>query len=102
MADPLGGGAGARGPGAPTINARKHQRQSPWEAVPKLEVQERPPSILENIDAGPWEVLELEIQKCPPSTLENINGMPLGGGAGAGGPGSTRRVISLHRYHRQK
>jgi hypothetical protein len=44
MADPLGG-AGARDPRAPTINALKHQRQAPLE-VPELDIWERPPSML--------------------------------------------------------
>jgi hypothetical protein len=51
--DPLGGGARARGPGVPTINARKRQRQDPWEAVPELEIRKHPPSTLENIDGRP-------------------------------------------------
>jgi hypothetical protein len=31
MVGPLGGGDGD--PGAPTINAKKHRRRTPWEAV---------------------------------------------------------------------
>jgi hypothetical protein len=38
---PLGGGAG--GPRAPTISAKKCQRQAPWEVL--LEVEEHPPSM---------------------------------------------------------
>jgi hypothetical protein len=37
---------------------------------------------------APWVVLELEMQERPPLTLENINGRPLRGGVGAGGPGA--------------
>jgi hypothetical protein len=48
----LVGGAGARDPGMTTINARKHQRRAPWE-VPELEIQKRPPSMLENTDGAP-------------------------------------------------
>jgi hypothetical protein len=60
MSDPLGGSA--RGPGAPTINAKKYRWWAPWEAI--SEVRER-----------------------PPSTLRVINGGPLGGGAeGLGAP----------------
>jgi hypothetical protein len=44
-ARPLGGGAGARGPRAATINAKKHRRRAPWEVVPELEVQD-PQSVL--------------------------------------------------------
>jgi hypothetical protein len=39
MAVPLGDGA--RDPGAPTINAKKHRWWDPWEAV--LKIRERPP-----------------------------------------------------------
>jgi hypothetical protein len=35
-----------------TINARKHQRRAPWEVL-ELEIRERPPSMLENVDGGP-------------------------------------------------
>jgi hypothetical protein len=52
MAGPLGG-VRAGDPGAPTINARKRQRQAPWEAVPELEVRERPPQRCKNIDGAP-------------------------------------------------
>jgi hypothetical protein len=51
-ADPLGG-ARAGDMGMPTINAKKRRRRPPWEAV--LEIRERPPSMLENIDGGPPE-----------------------------------------------
>jgi hypothetical protein len=62
MADPLGG-ARAGDLGAPTINARKLRRQTPWEPVSELEVQERPPSTLENIDGAPLEAVpELEVR----------------------------------------
>jgi hypothetical protein len=46
------GGAGAEDSGAPTINAKKHQRRSPWE-VAELKIREHPPSMLRNIDDGP-------------------------------------------------
>jgi hypothetical protein len=40
--------------------------------------------------AGPWEVgPELEVRERPSSMLENIDGWPLGGGAGARGPGAS-------------
>jgi hypothetical protein len=39
--------------------------------------------------ASPREVPELEIRERPPSTLRNIDGRPLGG-AGAGDPGVQR------------
>jgi hypothetical protein len=39
----------------------------PWE-VPELEIRDRPPSMLRNIDGGPpWEVLT-EIRERPPLT----------------------------------
>jgi hypothetical protein len=71
--------------------------------VLELEIRERPPSMLENVNDGPlggagakdpgasttntkkhrwwtpWEVPKLEIRERPPSTLENINDGPLGG-----------------------
>jgi hypothetical protein len=47
--------------------------------VPELEVPERPPLMLENInDGSPWEVPELEIRERPPSMLENVDDEPLG------------------------
>jgi hypothetical protein len=46
----LGGGAGD--PGAPTINVKKRRRRAIWE-VSELEIQERLPSTLRNIDGGP-------------------------------------------------
>jgi hypothetical protein len=46
------GGAGAGDSGALTINAKKHRWQAPWE-VPELEIWERPPSTLRNVDGGP-------------------------------------------------
>jgi hypothetical protein len=46
------GGAGAGDLGAPTINAKKRRRWAPWE-VSELEIQERPPSTLRNINGGP-------------------------------------------------
>jgi hypothetical protein len=49
--DPLGGG-GAGDPGAPTINAKKHRWWAPWE-VPQLEIRERRPLTLRNVDGGP-------------------------------------------------
>jgi hypothetical protein len=42
--------------------------------VPELEVWERPPSTLRNIDGGPQEVPELEVWK-----LETLMAGPLGG-----------------------
>jgi hypothetical protein len=38
-------------PEVPTINARKHHRQAPWRVL--MEIQERPPSTLKNVDGGP-------------------------------------------------
>jgi hypothetical protein len=49
MASSLGGSVGY--PGVPTINAKKHRRWAPCEAVP--EIWERPPSTLRNVDGGP-------------------------------------------------
>jgi hypothetical protein len=43
------GGAGAGDPGVSTINAKKYRRRAPWE-VPELEIRERPPSTLRNIN----------------------------------------------------
>jgi hypothetical protein len=76
MMDPLGDDE-ARDPRASTINIKKHQRWSPWEAV--SEIREHPPSTLRNIDDGPpWEAVP-EIQKRSPSTLRNIDCGTLGG-----------------------
>jgi hypothetical protein len=44
----------AGGPRASTINAVKTSTVGPW-AVSELEIRERPPSKLENIDGGPPE-----------------------------------------------
>jgi hypothetical protein len=86
-----------------------------------LEIQERPPSTLRNIDSGPlggagavdlraftinakkhqrwtpWEVPELEIQEHPPSMLRNVNGGPLRG-AGAEDPGAPTINAKKHRW----
>jgi hypothetical protein len=40
------------GTAAPTINITNVDGGAPWE-VPELEIQERPPSMLRNIDDGP-------------------------------------------------
>jgi hypothetical protein len=56
--------------------------------VMELEIQERPPSTLRNVDGGPLEVMELEIREHPPSTLRNVDGGLLAG-AGAGDPGAS-------------
>jgi hypothetical protein len=53
--------------------------------VPELEIQERLPPKVRNIDDGPREVPELEVQERPPSTLRNVDGRPPGG-AGDGDP----------------
>jgi hypothetical protein len=45
--------------------------------VPELEVRERPPSTLRNIDGGPREVPEMEVRK-----LEMLMAGPLGGASG--------------------
>jgi hypothetical protein len=51
-------------------------------------------------------VLELDIQERPPSTLRNIDGghpSPCRGeGRSDRHPGSKRRVVDLHRHDRQK
>jgi hypothetical protein len=47
--------------------------------VPELKIQERPPSMLRNVDGGPPEVPELKIRERPPSTLRNIDGESPGG-----------------------
>jgi hypothetical protein len=99
MVSPLRGTDGDLG--APTINAKKRQQQAPWE-VPELEIRERPPSTLRNVNGGPlggvgardpgaatinakkhqqqgpWEVPELKIREHPPSMLRNIDGGPPG------------------------
>jgi hypothetical protein len=46
------GGAEVGDPGATTINIKKFRRRPPWE-VPELEIRERPPSTLRNVDGGP-------------------------------------------------
>jgi hypothetical protein len=82
------GGVEAGDPEASTINAKKCRRRSSWE-VSELDIQERPPSILRNVDGGPpQEVLELEIREHLPSTLRNIDAGPLGD-ARAGDPEAT-------------
>jgi hypothetical protein len=43
-----------------------------------LEIRERPPSTLINVDDGPpWDVPELEIQERLPSMLRNVDNGPL-------------------------
>jgi hypothetical protein len=81
IAGPLGG-AEARDPGAPTINAKKHRWRGPWEAVP--EIWERPPSMLKNVDSG------------PPG--------PRGGGGGLVRllSGIRKVCCDMHRHDRQK
>jgi hypothetical protein len=44
-------GSGVRDLRAPTFNVKKHRRWPPWE-VSELEIRERPPSTLRNIDSG--------------------------------------------------
>jgi hypothetical protein len=41
-----------------------------------LELRERPPSTLRNVDGGPREVSERNARERPPSTLRNIDGRP--------------------------
>jgi hypothetical protein len=67
----------SEGPGAPTINTRKHRRQAPWEVLPE---SLRTPTINEKNGRrrALWQVLT-EIRERPPSTLENIDDRPLGG-----------------------
>jgi hypothetical protein len=57
--------------------------------VPELELRERPPSTLRNIDGGPPGGVGAGGPEHPPSTLRNIDGGPLGG-ARARGPGAQR------------
>jgi hypothetical protein len=45
--------------------------------MPELEIEERPPSTLRNIDGGPLGMPELEIQERPPPMLRNVDGGPL-------------------------
>jgi hypothetical protein len=45
------GCAGAEDPGASTTKAKKRRQRAPWE-VPELEIRERPPSMLENVNDG--------------------------------------------------
>jgi hypothetical protein len=53
------GGAGARDPEEPTINAQKHRWRAPREVL-ELEIQERPPSISKKRRRRtPWRVPEL-------------------------------------------
>jgi hypothetical protein len=43
------------------------------------QVRQRPPPKLKTSMAGPREVPELEIPERPPPTLRNVDGRPLGG-----------------------
>jgi hypothetical protein len=38
-----------------------------------MEIRERPPSTLKNVDGTPREVVT-EIRECPPSMLKNVDG----------------------------
>jgi hypothetical protein len=71
-ADPLGR-AGVEDQGVSTTNAKKHRRRVPWEAS-ELEIQERPPSMLYNVDDAPL------------------------GGAGGEDPGASTTNAKKHRW----
>jgi hypothetical protein len=47
--------------------------------VPELEIRERPPSMLRNVNVGPPVGAGAEIRERPPSTLRNIDAGPPGG-----------------------
>jgi hypothetical protein len=69
------------------LNFTRQSTVGPHE-VPELEVGERPPSMLRNINGGPpGGALELEVKECTPSTLRNIDGGPPGGAGGRSGSG---------------
>jgi hypothetical protein len=53
------------------------------------QVQQQPPLKLKMSMADPQDVLELEVQERPPSTLRNVNDGPPGG-ARANDPGAQR------------
>jgi hypothetical protein len=46
------GGAGVVDPGAPTMNVNERRLRAPCE-VPELEIRERPPSTVRNVDSDP-------------------------------------------------
>jgi hypothetical protein len=76
IAGPLGGDAGD--PRPPTINAKKHRRWPPWEAV--LETSERPPSMQKRSMVAPLGGTVGDLG-APNINAKNIDGGPLGGGA---------------------
>jgi hypothetical protein len=91
--EPLGG-ARAGDLRASTINAKKHRWRVPWE-VPKLEIQERPPSVLRNIDGRPLASVDGD-PGAPTINVRNVDGVPLGG-AGAGDLGMSTINAKKHR-----
>jgi hypothetical protein len=75
------GSAGAGGPGTPTINAKKHRRRGHLE-VPKIKIQERPPSTLRNVDGRLSGCAGASDRGAPTINVRNVNDGPPGG-AGA-------------------
>jgi hypothetical protein len=58
--------------------------------VPELEIRERPPPTVRNVDGGgPREVPELKIRERPPSMLRNVDDGPPRG-VRVGDPGAQR------------
>jgi hypothetical protein len=79
------GGAEAGGPGAPTINAKKHRQRSLGRSGSAHHQR------LETSMVGPREVPELEVRERSPSTLRNVDSGP------PGGPGSPTINTKKHR-----
>jgi hypothetical protein len=70
-------------PRAPTINAKKHRRRAPWEAVPKI--RESSPSTLRNVDDGPplgrsqsWISRSVHHQRYETTTMGPLGGVRAG------------------------
>jgi hypothetical protein len=67
------GGAGARGQGAPTINAKKHQRWAPGRCW--RQVRQRPPPKLKTLMVGPLGVLAA-CSAAGTTEVEDVDGRP--------------------------
>jgi hypothetical protein len=53
--------------------------------------------MLRNVDGGPWEILELEVRERPPSMLRNVDDGPPPGGPIAGDLGALTINAKKHR-----
>jgi hypothetical protein len=67
------GGARAEDVGVTTTNAKKCRRHTPWEAL-ELEIRERPPSTLENVNDEPPGPLRGQVSIHDPQVCCDLHG----------------------------